>query len=177
MIYTVGHSNCPLAVFLGLLQAQGITQLVDVRTIPRSRFNPHFSQSALHPALHAAGICYVHRKELGGLRQPCTDSQNLGVADGFRGYADYMQTAMFEIALNELLALSVERPTVIMCAEAIPMECHRSLISDALVARAVPVMHLLKDGQVQAHTLRPEARIVQGAVCYPKREKDLFDAA
>ena len=130
-LWTVGHSTRSLDDFIALLQAHGIRRLVDVRTIPRSRHNPQFNKDQLPESMKQAGIQYVHMPALGGLRHACRDSVNGAWRNAsFRGFADYMQTAEFEVALKELIRLARSRRTAIMCAEAVPWRCHRSLIAD-----------------------------------------------
>ena len=136
IVYTIGHSTRPIDEFIALLQAHGVTQLADVRTIPKSRRHPHFAQEALSVSLPVAGISYRHFPGLGGLRKAAPDSANGGWRHaGFRGYADYMQTPAFTAALADLLQWSRDAPTAVMCAEAVWWQCHRQLIADALVAR------------------------------------------
>lgn len=166
-LWTIGHSTRPLEDFLTLLRAHGVQQLVDVRTIPRSCYNPQFNADRLTKALHDAGLAYRHMRELGGLRKPKKESVNLGWrTDGFRGYADYMQTQEFWDALQELM-VSSSIPTAIMCAEAVPWRCHRSLIADALVSRGWTVRHILSKDKADPHTLTAFARIENGLVIYP----------
>ena len=143
--------------------------LVDIRTVPRSRRNPQFEQSALGAEMAQAGIDYVHLPELGGLRHPRRDSPNTGWRNtSFRGYADYMLTDDFEAGLQRLLALASERgPLAIMCAEAVPWRCHRSLVADALLARGVEVAHILSGSQPGAHRLTPMAHVQGTRVTYP----------
>src|SRR5579863_142232 len=141
VVYTVGHSVHPIQEFIHILQAYGIRLLVDVRTIPKSRRNPQFSQENLPGSLQTAGIQYRHLPGLGGLRHPRKDSMNTGWRNAsFRGYADYMQTPEFTENLDQLIKLSSDVPTAIMCAEAVPWRCHRSLIADALLAQGIPVL-------------------------------------
>lgn len=168
MIFTVGHSTHPIEVFLEMLAAHGIRQLADVRTIPQSRHNPQFSRDALAAALTARGISYRHLPGLGGLRHPRKDSINTGWKNAsFRGYADYMQTPQFADGLRELLAFAAARPTAIMCAEAVPWRCHRSLIADALLARGVAVEHILSKAGSKPHAFTPFAKIDGETVTYP----------
>lgn len=168
VILTIGHSTRPLEEFIALLQAHGATLLADVRTVPRSRRNPQFNRETLPTALAAAGIGYRHLAGLGGLRRPRPDSENLAWEnEGFRGFADYMGTPEFEAALGELLELARRKRVAIMCAEAVPWRCHRSLIADALVARGVAVEHILSPTRRQPHTLTRFARIESGRVVYP----------
>ncbi len=169
VVSTVGHSTRSLADLIALLRRHGVVTLVDVRTIPRSRHTPQFNRELLAVELPGAGIRYVHLPRLGGLRQglgkasPNTAWRN----PSFRGFADYMLTPDFEAGLNELLELAKEGPVAIMCAEAVPWRCHRSLIADALVARGVPVRHLLGANRADPHRLTPFARVEGQRVSYP----------
>ena len=151
-IFTLGHSTLPIERFIAVLHAYGIERLADVRTIPRSRHNPQFNDTALAGSLAAEHLDYVHIQALGGLRHPRKDSPNTGWRNsGFRGYADYMQTDAFREALEALLRLSRQKRTAIMCAEAVPWRCHRSLVADALSVRHVPVVELLPEGVDRMH--------------------------
>ncbi|MDP8990679.1 MAG: DUF488 domain-containing protein [Acidobacteriota bacterium] len=168
MIFTVGHSTRPLQECLELLAVHGIEQLVDVRTIPRSRRHPQYNTGALAESLQQAYIRYRHLPGLGGLRHPRKDSINSAWRnDSFRGYADYMQTPPFEASLLELIQASNLHRTVIMCAEAVPWRCHRSLIADALLARGLAVADILSTKPAQPHALTSFARIDGGKVTYP----------
>jgi uncharacterized protein (DUF488 family) len=174
-IFTVGHSTLPIERFLARLKTYGIETLVDVRTIPRSRYNPQFESGALAESLAAVGIGYLHHKALGGLRHPSKDSPNTGWRnESFRGYADYMQTAAFESALEQLIRLSREKRTAIMCAEAVPWRCHRSLVSDALMVRGIPVIEILSETSYQPHALTPFARVKGKEITYPPEQPTLF---
>jgi uncharacterized protein (DUF488 family) len=167
--YTIGHSTRPLADFIALLTAHGITVLVDVRTLPRSRHNPQFNTETLAPALATARIQYRHKKELGGLRHARPDSENMGWRNkSFRGYADYMETPDFARALEEVMALvhAGER-VALMCAEGAPFRCHRSLIADALVARGESVAEIGSRTRATLHKLTTFARVIDGRVGYP----------
>jgi uncharacterized protein (DUF488 family) len=167
-IYTVGHSTHPIEAFIGMLDSFGVETLVDVRTIPRSRHNPQFEQAALERELAAAGIGYRHMKALGGLRKTSADSVNTGWRNAsFRGYADYMQTDEFAAAVDELIAIARERPTAIMCAEAVPWRCHRSLVADALTVRDIPVVEIFSDSKSRPHTLTSFARVSGTEITYP----------
>src|SRR5262249_32972533 len=144
MVLTVGHSNRPLADFLAMLRAHHVALLVDVRTIPRSRHNPQFGGEALLASLREAGIAYEHMPGLGGFRKPRPDSVNAAWRNAsFRGYADYMQTPEFEKHVRRLIDQASKVRLAIMCAEAVPWRCHRSLISDALLARGVDVEEIV----------------------------------
>lgn len=168
LIRTVGHSTRPVDALIEMLKAHGITRLIDVRTIPKSRHNPQYNREALERSLRDAGIGYEHMKALGGLRHPRKDSPNLGWRnESFRGYADYMQTPEFESALNGLTVAAAHEPLVIMCAEAVPWRCHRSLISDALVARGYRVDHIMSAARADPHTMTSFARVDGKSVTYP----------
>ena len=167
-IFTVGHSTLPIERFVALLQAYAIAMLADIRTVPRSRHNPQFNSDALGASLAAERIGYVPMPALGGLRRARKDSPNSGWRNaGFRGYADYMQTAPFAHALDALIRLGSERRTAIMCAEAVPWRCHRSLVADALVVRNVAVVEILSETHYRMHTLTPFARVEGERIFYP----------
>ena len=174
-MWTIGHSRRSLAELVALLRAHGVSQVIDVRRYPRSRRHPQFDVAALARDLPVAGIAYAHSPGLGGFRRPRVGSVNTGVEPAFRGYADYMETDEFAAAVDGLLAAARERPTAIMCSEAVPWRCHRSLLSDALVARGVEVRHILGPGPAEPHTLTAGARVEGTRVVYPG-EPDLFRA-
>jgi uncharacterized protein (DUF488 family) len=166
VIYTIGHSTRPFDEFLSLLLAQGVRRLADIRTVPRSRRHPQFASEALARALQEANVAYKHFPGLGGLRKPRRDSANIAWRnEGFRGYADYMETAAFSDALDALVDWAVE-PTAIMCAEAVWWRCHRQLVADALVARGVPVQHIVSAAAPTPHRLTDFARVRDGRVTY-----------
>lgn len=168
VVLTIGHSTLELAKFIQLLQGHGVTLLADVRTVPRSRHNPQFDRETLPGALRAAGIDYVHLPGLGGLRHARADSPNMAWRNAsFRGFADYMQTDEFARNVNELIELAHEKRTALMCAEAVPWRCHRSLIADALMVRGVPVEHIMSATHGQPHAMTPWARVDGLAVTYP----------
>ena len=168
IIFTVGHSTRTLDELVKILRAHGVERLVDVRTIPRSRHNPQFNRETLSKALHNRGFSYRHMKSLGGLRHARPDSINTGWRNAsFRGFADYMQTPPFNAALEKLLCLAVEKPTAIMCAEAVPWRCHRSLIADALTARGYAVRDIMSATTAKPHVLTAMARVHGGQVTYP----------
>ncbi len=178
-ISTIGHSTRSIEDFIAILEAHGIRQLIDVRTVPRSRHNPQFSRESLPASLQAAGIGYQHMPGLGGLRRARPDSINTGWRNAsFRGFADYMQTSEFQKSLEKLIELAWETPSAIMCAEAVPWRCHRSLIADALVARGIPVREILSATNARAHSLTPFAKVHGTEVVYPGGDnlKLKFDA-
>jgi len=172
---TIGHSNRPLDELIGMLQAHGVDLLVDVRTVPKSRYNPQFNTDSLPAPLRQASIEYLHMPGLGGLRHARKDSINTGWRnDSFRGYADYMQTPEFEAALAELLQASAGRQAAVMCAEAVPWRCHRSMIADALAARGVAVEHIMSAAKKNAHKMTSFARVEGTRVSYPAETLELF---
>jgi uncharacterized protein (DUF488 family) len=166
-IWTVGHSTHPLEVFLDLLAAARIDALADIRRFPGSRRHPQFSHERLAGTLPRHGIRYEWFEALGGRRSARPDSVNTAWRNAaFRGYADYMQTAGFEAALDGLIALARGARTAIMCAEAMWWQCHRSLVADALTARGVAVQHIMGPAKVTPHNLTAPARIVDGRLTY-----------
>lgn len=166
-IWTVGHSNVKAEVLLDALRAADVRSLLDVRMFPQSRRNPQFNRDRLSAALAEGGIAYRHMPELGGRRVPREDSINLGLKDeGFRGFADFMATPQFEVALRQLVGVAEAQRTAIMCAESVPWHCHRSLISDALLAGGHRVVHLFGGGE-REHTLTPGALVEGKSVTYP----------
>ena len=166
-VFTVGHSNTPVEVLINQLLAAEIGFLVDIRRYPGSRRWPQYNLDRLTASLAEAGIAYRHAEALGGRRTPRGDSPNAGLTnEGFRGYADYMETVEFGDALASLLEVASERPAAVMCAEALPWRCHRSLLSDLLVARGHAVVHLY-GGKQHPHARTPVARLEDGHVSYP----------
>jgi uncharacterized protein (DUF488 family) len=177
-IWTIGHSTRPIDDFLSLLESNGIKRLIDIRTIPKSRHNPQFNTDSLSRSLRKAGIDYVHMKELGGLRRARPDSPNSGWRNAsFRGYADYMQTPEFTRALNRAIELAAENPSALMCAEAVPWRCHRSLVADALTVRGIGVLEIVGPSTPKAHKLTPFARPRGTRITYPAESASatLFD--
>ena len=171
-IYTIGHSTRSLDDFLALLERSRIECLIDVRAFPGSRRHPQFNKEALARSLGEHGIAYVHMPTLGGRRRARPDAPPTAWRnEGFRGYADYMRTPDFHRALDELIAHAAERRTVIMCSEAVPWRCHRTLISDALHARRVSVEHILDRG-TSTHALTSFAVVQNGEVTYPAQDTD-----
>ncbi|XHH07759.1 MAG: DUF488 family protein [Candidatus Bathyarchaeia archaeon] len=172
-IYTVGHSTRSIEEFLEILKTYNITLLVDVRTVPRSRHNPQFNKETLPNTLKPHGIKYLSLPGIGGLRHPKKDTINLALQNSsFRGYADYMQTKEFTENLLKLIVLSKENCLAIMCAEALPWRCHRNLISDALVARHVKVLHIISKDDTLTHRLNELAHVEGTKVSYPLSEKE-----
>ena len=168
VVLTLGHSTRPIEELVSLLKAHGVTRLVDVRTVPRSRRNPQFNIDALPAALAPSSIAYTHMGGLGGLRRPRKDSPNAGWRnESFRGYADYMQTGEFLDNLEHLIEMARHERVAIMCAEAVPWRCHRSLIADALLVRGVRVDEIVGAERVRAHALTPFARVEGTTITYP----------
>lgn len=167
-VFSVGHSTRTIQDFIALLRAHGVRRVVDVRTVPRSRHNPQFDRTTLAKSLHNARIHYRHLAALGGLRHARSDSKNLGWRNAsFRGFADYMQTPEFDRGLQRLMELARKEPCAVMCAEAVPWRCHRSLIADALAVRKIPVRHITSRTRAQPHHLTPFARVKGTAITYP----------
>lgn len=172
-LYTIGHSNHTLQEFLEMLDAHQITHLVDIRTLPKSRHVPWFNQNALRAALLENNIAYTHLEKLGGLRHTTKDSINRGWKNAsFCGFADYMQTKDFFEGLKELNQLIKNGRTAIMCAEAVPWRCHRSLIADVELARNIVVMDIMNKNTIHKHKLTPFAVIDRNKkpikIYYPK---------
>ena len=171
-VYTLGHSTRPLEELVALLRAFDVRVLADIRTIPRSRHNPQFEGDALRAALRARRLRYVHVPELGGLRKPRRDSPNAGWRNpSFRGFADYMQTRDFEVGLTRLRALAAEGPVAIMCAEAVPWRCHRSLVADALIARGARVEHITGAHRASPHRVTAFAEVDGERLTYPAEQR------
>lgn len=167
-VLTIGHSTRVIEDFVELLIVHGANGVVDVRTIPRSRHNPEFNADSLPKSLKKAGVSYVHMAGLGGLRHPTQGSQNTGWRNrSFRGFADYMQTPEFEASLNELVQLTKQGCVAVMCSEAVPWRCHRSLIADALLVRGFHPEHILSLIRRQVHTLTPFAKVSGARIIYP----------
>jgi uncharacterized protein (DUF488 family) len=168
IVLTVGHSTRPLKEFIGLLKAHAVTSLVDVRTVPRSRHNPQFNRDTFPGALEPAGIGYAHVAGLGGFRRAGPESPNLGWRNAsFRGYADYMQTAEFAENLASLIERATRERVALMCAEAVPWRCHRSLLADALLTHGIQVEEIVSGTRRQVHTLTPFARVNGAIITYP----------
>lgn len=174
-IFTLGHSTLPIERFVALLRTYGIERLVDIRTVPRSRHNPQFNDTELAGTLATENVEYVPMQSLGGLRHARKDSPNTGWRNaGFRGYADYMQTEQFEAALDKLIEMGRQKRVAIMCAEAVPWRCHRSLVADALGVRAVPVIEILSESSYREHRLTPFAQVEGVRITYPPDQAKLL---
>lgn len=172
-ILTIGYSTRTSEEFIELLQNYAITLIIDVRTIPHSRYNPQFNKENLPDQLKHYGIKYIHLPEIGGLRHPKANSVNTALKNSsFRGYADYMQTKEFAEQLIKVITLAREKQLAIMCAEALPWRCHRSLISDALVARHIQVLHIINNENVIKHELSEMAKVEGNRVSYPLYNKE-----
>ena len=168
VVYTIGHSTRAIESLIRLLKAHGVQRVIDVRTVPRSRHNPQFNRDQLSPALHRARIHYRHMPGLGGLRRAGRDSANMGWRNAsFRGYADYMQTSTFRENLDRCIELAKHQRVVLMCAEAVPWRCHRSLIADALVARGIEASEITSGVRTRPHSLTPWAQVTGTQVTYP----------
>ncbi len=171
-ILTIGHSTRTLQDFIHWLQEYGVSKIVDIRTVPRSRHNPQFNRESLPNDLISAGIGYVHMPGLGGLRHPRADSTNTGWRNAsFRGFADYMETQEFKENLQKLIDLANQGRIALMCAESVPWRCHRSLVGDALQVRGIQVEHMLSPSRSQPHTITPWARIEGTRIFYPMGKK------
>ncbi len=171
LVLTVGHSTRTLAEFMALLEAHAVTRLIDVRTVPRSRHNPQFNNDTFPAALAESGIGYAHAPGLGGFRRAGPHSPNQGWRNAsFRGYADYMQTAEFARNLSALMDQAKSERIALMCAEAVPWRCHRSLIADALMVHGFRVDEIVSATRRQAHALTPFAKVAGTAVTYPPPE-------
>lgn len=167
-VYTIGHSTRTLDELCRLLQAFGVAILADIRTIPRSRHNPQFERDTLSTALRRRGFRYVHLAALGGLRHAHKDSPNWGWRNAsFRGYADYMLTEQFETGLSELFDLVSTATVALMCAEAVPWRCHRSLVADTLTVRHAEVRHITSATRATLHRLTPFAQVEGTRLTYP----------
>ncbi len=167
-VFTIGHSTRPMTEFIDMLSGHGITTLIDVRTVPRSRHNPQYNRDTMPETLAPYGIGYEHVEGLGGFRRTHPDSTNTGWRNkSFRGYADYMQTQEFSENLLWVMALADQQRVVLMCAEAVPWRCHRSLIADALVVRGVTAEEILSPTRLQRHKLTPFARAQGSVIAYP----------
>ena len=173
-VFTLGHSTLAIEDFIAVLRAYAIERVVDIRTIAKSRHNPQFGEEELAASLHAANLEYERMRGLGGLRPREKDSPNGGWRNkSFQGYADYMQTDAFEVALVTLIATGREKRVAIMCAEGVPWRCHRSLVADAMSVRRVPVVEILGASSYRIHTLTPFARVEGVRITYPPEQAAL----
>lgn len=169
MIYTIGHSTRTTQDFIEILKLYKIEMVIDIRTIPRSGTNPQFNEETLSKSLKKQGISYCHLKELGGFRKPSPHSINKAwKSPAFRGYADYMQTDEFKNGLELLINIAKENQVVIMCAEAVPWRCHRSLVADALSAHKITVEDIFSLHEVRPHKLTAFAQVDGYTITYPK---------
>lgn len=172
-IYTIGHSTRSLEEFIALLQGHAIQRLVDIRTMPRSRHNPQYKIDTLPEALAGNRIAYTHMPGLGGLRPQKKDSINLGWRNAsFRAYADYMQSSEFADNIAQLMQLGGNERIALMCAEAVPWRCHRSLVADALMVREITVEEIVTPKKSEPHRLTPFARIQGSRITYPSDQPE-----
>lgn len=172
-LFTIGHSTRSLDELVDLVRGHEIATLVDVRTVPRSRFNPQFNRDRLEKDLREAGLEYIHFPSLGGLRKPRPDSVNNAWKNAsFRGFADYMGTSEFDLGVSELVEKSRMQTTAIMCAEAVPWRCHRSLVSDSMTVRGVKVRHIISQRETKTHTLTEFAAVDGISITYPATPRD-----
>ena len=168
LIFTIGHSTRSIGEFIELLNAQGIAEVVDVRSIPMSRYNPQFNAETLKESLNKEYIGYERIEKLGGLRRANKDSINLGWHNlSFRGFADYMSTQEFLEGLDELIKIASLKKTAIMCAEAVPWRCHRSLIADVLAKKGWLVLDIINSMPPKEHLLTPFLKMRNGQFIYP----------
>jgi len=168
VVFTIGHSTRAIEDFIRLLKAHDVERVIDVRAIPRSRHNPQFNRDQLSPALRRARMHYTHMPGLGGLRRARRDSPNTGWRNAsFRGYADYMQTTTFRQSLDRCIELAKHERVVLMCAEAVPWRCHRSLIADALLVKGIQASEITSGVHARPHTLTAWARVTGTRVTYP----------
>lgn len=166
-VYTIGHSTRSPEEFAGLLRRHGVEHLIDIRTFPRSRHVAWTNIEQLPGILARFGILHSHLPTLGGLRKPVAHSPNSGWRNAsFQGYADHMLTWDFHRGIEELVAIGTVRPSAVMCAEAVPWRCHRSLVADALVVRGIEVLHILDDS-LRPHKLTPFAKVQGTTLTYP----------
>ena len=177
-IYTIGHSTRSLGELVAMLRAHGVRAIADVRRFAGSRRLPHFNAESLAAELPKHGLQYLPCPDLGGRRKPNPDSSNTGWRnESFRAYADYMQTQQFVAALARLMAFAAQMPTAIMCAEAVPWRCHRSLIADGLLVRGRTVLDIMSDTKATPHKLTPFAKVQGERITYPQEAPSLFNPA
>ena len=174
-VVTIGHSTHTWKDFLNLLRAHRVKRVIDVRSIPRSRYNPQFNRETLSAKLRAARIGYVYLRKLGGLRHARRDSPNMGWRNtSFRGFADYMQTSEFDAGLQRLVKLARQKRSAIMCAEVVPWRCHRSLIADALIVRGIRVDDIMSANNLREHSLTSFGRVRRNRITYPRSKASRF---
>lgn len=169
-VFTIGHSTHPLDEFVSMLKANGVERVIDVRTVPGSRHNPQFGESALQRTLPSHGLTYGRMPRLGGLRHTRVGEESINGAwrnASFRSYADYMQTDEFRAGVESLCEIATDETVALMCAEAVPWRCHRSLIGDALLVRGVEVFDIMSPRSTKPHVLRDFARVDGDRVWYP----------
>ncbi|MFI5333838.1 MAG: DUF488 family protein [Chlamydiales bacterium] len=167
-IYTIGHSTRSIEEMIALLKAHGIQTVIDIRTIPKSRHNPQFNQEVFKNTLNKNKIGYRHLKELGGLRHSSKDSINTGwINASFRGFADYMQTPSFQKGVEKLEKIAAKKRCVLLCAEAVPWRCHRSLIADALTVQKWKVFHIQSRRSAKRHKRAAFLKVRKGVLYYP----------
>lgn len=166
-IFTIGHSNKSIEVFIAMLQSFGIKVLADIRSLPGSKMYPHFNQDSLASSLATVGIKYIHMPALGGRRKALKDSHNTAWRNkSFMGYADYMETDEFKKGIAELEAIAQQEPTTYMCSEAVWWRCHRSMVSDYLKVKGWTVMHIMDIGKSSEHPYTSPAKPIQGDLFY-----------
>lgn len=171
-LFTIGHSTHSIEEFIDLLKAHGIEEIADVRSIPKSRHVPQFNTDVLRDSLGQAGIRYTHIAKLGGRRHTRKDSINTGWRNAsFRGYADYMATPGFAEGLDELSRIAREQRTAMMCAEAVPWRCHRSLIADAMTVKGWTVRDIVSSAPPKEHELTAFLKVEEGRLTYPAEEE------
>ncbi len=168
VVLTIGHSTHPFDEFVDWLRAHGVERVIDVRTVPKSRHNPQYNKDTMPASLEAFGLGYLHMPGLGGLRRVTAASVNSGWRNAsFRGYADYMQTPEFAENIDRLIEYARQERIALMCAEAVPWRCHRSLIGDALLVRGIAVEDIMSPTQRKAHGLTAFAKVHGTCLTYP----------
>lgn len=169
-VFTIGHSTHPIEEFIRMLQRNGVEHLIDVRTVRGSRHNPQFGEDELARTLPGAGIAYERLPQLGGRRHTPKSVESVNGAwrnSSFRSYADYMQTPDFIAGLDVVIARATAQTVAIMCAEAVPWRCHRSLIADALLVRGIAVSDIMSETSTRPHGLTHFAHVDGTRVWYP----------
>lgn len=167
-IFAIGHSTHSAEEFIELLKAHQIQCVIDIRTVPKSRHCPQFNKDELKTLLKSEKIGYRHMKDLGGFRHALKDSINIGWENlSFRGFADYMQTPDFQEALDKLEKIAQKKRCALMCAEAVPWRCHRSLVLDALTLRKWKGFHIQSRKTAKRHQRTSFAKVSKGRIIYP----------